>query len=214
MFRLPVYISIFILLLSSCKVIDPVGQDRSFGPERSTTRLQLYPDSSFELALLDPHHDSLLISGLPSKTFSVKGKWKAGRKDHWLLIPDNKTAPSSIDDSISRFTSINSFTFWDKYGSPINIRSIRFGRSRPKPHYGNSLFFFAQDFKETDTVRFEMDGYDEFSYPGSIRWSIGNNGHKITIEARRAGALPGPLTLVRKRNRLYFSGSGTRLLQK
>lgn len=215
MHRPILYILLCIIIFSSCRVIEPVGNGHYYGPANSSSRLQLNADSTFELAMLDPARDSLLFPGLPFRAFWLTGKWARYGKDHWTLLPDmTPNTATSIDDSISRFTTINSFSFWDKYGAPVNIRSIRFGRTRPKPHYGNSLYFFAQDFYEADTVHFEMDGYDEFRYPGSIPWAIGNNGHKITLIAGTTGYLRQPIRVTRKRNKLYFQGSKKALVQK
>ncbi|RYY57193.1 MAG: hypothetical protein EOO09_03380 [Chitinophagaceae bacterium] len=203
------------LLFSSCRVVEPVGGDRYFGLPGSPSRVQLLADSTFELALIDPSRDSLLFPGLPQRAFFVNGKWVKQGKDHWLLTPQRQPeSVASVDDSISRFTSINSFAFWDKYGAPVNIRSIRFGKSRPKPHYGNSLYFFAQDFYEADTVHFEIIGFEPFVYPGSIPWAIGNNGHKITLTPAGFNYFTRPIRLARKKNKLFFPLSRKGMVQK
>ena len=215
MYRLIPHILLCIIIFSSCRVTGPIGHGRYFGPAGSASRLKLNEDSTFELALLDPARDSLLFPGLPFRAFEVTGTWTAHGNDHWTLFPDKIPNTAAVtEDSISRFTTINSFAFWDKYGAPINIRSIRFGRTRPKPHYGNSLYFFAQDFYEADTVHFEMDGYEEFRYPGTIPWAIGNNSHRITITAGTLDWFRQPIRVSRKRNKLFFQGSKKALVQK
>jgi hypothetical protein len=123
------------------------------------------------------------------------------------LSTEQYSTNSSINDSITRFTNISSFNFWNRYGDPVSIRSIVVPPARPKPHFGNSLYFFSQDFKETDTLKFYFDGYPPFKFPGSIPSTIGNNIHKIILqEPYRPAPFPELSFLVKKNKLIYNSG--------
>ncbi len=171
--------------------------------KNSPSRLLLKEDSSFEMAMLDPHIDSALFPGIGNKNFYANGTWRL--MDHRQLqftASDLPPAPPSINDSISRFTNISSFNFWNRYGEPLPIRYILIPPGRPKPHFGNSLYFFAQDFSPTDTLEFYFDGYAPVRYPGTIPAAIGNNIHKITLTEAYQPALIDGWILTSQRNKL------------
>ncbi|MBO9659836.1 MAG: hypothetical protein J7527_13535, partial [Chitinophagaceae bacterium] len=111
------------------------------------------------------------------------GKWSTN-KSQLVLIPssDKESCSTAMaEDSISRFTSISSINFWNRFGEQVKIRAIKIAKSQLKPHFGNSLYFFAQDFKRSDTLVFYLEGYRPFVYPGSIPGALGDNIHKITL---------------------------------
>lgn len=149
----------------------------------SLTRLQLRGDHTFEFALLDPQKDSLLFPKARGQNFYTRGTWQLEGRKKLALKVDPSITPASTDvqDSITRFTKISSFNFWNRYGDPVPIRYLLIPPSRPKPHFGNSLFFFAQDFNPKDTLQFYFEGYKPVKYPGTIARSIGNNMHNITL---------------------------------
>jgi hypothetical protein len=180
----------------------------------SPTRLFLKEDKSFELALLDPRRDTVCFPGIGSINLSTSGTWSLTNKDKLVLTAGNQPAqPATVNDSISRFTNISSFNFWNRYGEPLPIRYILIPPARPKPHYGNSLYFFAQDFTSSDTLQFYFDGYAPVSYPGTIPAAIGNNIHKITVtEAYQPGTLSGT-TLIAQKNKL-LDNSNRVILEK
>ncbi len=115
--------------------------------------------------------------------FFTTGSWKVVKKN--LILQSDHSPPNPdeelFSDSISRFTYISSFVFVDPAGEPVSIRQITFYPDKIKPHYGNSLYFFAQDFRKTDTLTFHFLGYPAFKYPGSVPYSYANNMHKITL---------------------------------
>jgi hypothetical protein len=174
---------IFTGLFSACKVTEKNITGTYYPRQSQLTRLILKEDKTFELALLNPAIDSLLLTHYPSQNFFTTGTWQLENKK--LLLTSNSSANASYacitQDSISRFTTISSFNFWNRFGDPVSIRYIVLPPSKAKPHFGNSLFYFAQDFKVTDTLQFHFDGYPEFNFPGSIPPAIGNNMHKITF---------------------------------
>ena len=106
-------------------------------------------------------------------------------RHHTLLLSslpvDSNTHTATFTDSVSFFTNITSFSFWNKDGEVIPIRRIQIGHQPANAHYGNSLYYFVEDFKATDTLRFYFQGYPTLSYPGNIQSVKGNNGHKITL---------------------------------
>lgn len=200
-------IALLYILLPSCRVTEKniAGIYQPLNGQR--TRIELRPDHSFELALLHPGTDTLLFPHRDPVNCFTRGTWEYDNKTIVLKSRiDPVLQPSAaIDDSITRFTNISSFNFWTRYGDPVSIRSISLPPSQPKPHYGNSLYFFAQDFKETDTLKFYFDGFPPFSFPGSIPSSIGNNIHKIVLhEPYHPAPLP-DLHFRVKRNELVFT---------
>lgn len=173
---------ILLVLLSACKITEKNIAGTYYPENKQYTRLILKEDKTFELALLDPGTDSLFVPAYTAENFFTTGTWQLENKK---LIVKCTVSPlpdePAVRDSLARFTNISSFNFWNRYGDPVSIRYIMLPPAKPKPHYGNSLYYFAQDFKETDTLRFYLDGYPRFDFPGSIPPAIGNNIHKITL---------------------------------
>lgn len=113
-----------------------------------------------------------------------------------------------FSDSVSFFTGITSFSFWDSEGNSIDIRRIQINDAPSKAHYGNSLYYFEQDFKPADTIRFFFHGYGAISYPGDIKKISGNNAHRVILYA---GYLPGlyrHALFTTRRNKLQCSTPG------
>lgn len=176
-------VSLLTLLLLSCRVTEK-NMPGTYQEQRSPgTWITLKEDRSFEFVMDASGKAAPSLAGNPPLNFITGGEWIF---DHRSVILNSHSRDSSVStatliDSIARFTSISSFHFWNRYGQPVPIRSILLPPFRPKPHYGNSLYFFAQDFKRADTLKFYFIGYPVFTYPGSIPYSIGNNMHKITL---------------------------------
>lgn len=199
------------LAISSCKVTEKeiAGVYRPGNNPRSHfqnhTRLILKEDKTFELAVLNPLTD-LQPSGTGEWiNYYTTGTWELVQKRLKLSpLPASQPKPGSIDDSITRFTNISCFNFWDRYGDPVSIRSIVVPPSHPKPHFGNSLYFFSQDFKPTDTLTFFFEGYPPFRFPGSVPSTIGNNMHKITLQEPYRSGIPDLQFIVRKNNLLLL----------
>jgi hypothetical protein len=165
-----------------------------YSPKNSQrTRLILKENKTFEFALLDPANDTVIFTEENGSNFFTTGQWEYVRKKLVLKCDANKSTQTIdlVNDSITHFTNISSINFWNRFGDPVPIRYILLQPGRAKPHFGNSLFFFAQDFKPTDTLRFYFDGYPSFDFPGSIPSTIGNNMHKIVLhEPARISSLP------------------------
>ena len=202
--RLAYYIAL-LLALSSCKLTADTVVGTYQQDHKIATRLILKKDKTFEFA----GDNSALISGgssaNPDNTnFLTSGTWEFTSNQITLNSrgSDSISVTPAFTDSISRFTSITSFNFWNRYGDPVSIRSIRLSRAKTKPHFGNSLFFFAQDFQRTDTIVFQLEGYPDFSYPGSIPYAIGNNTHKIELREPYRSAVFNNMVLIPKKNRL------------
>ena len=204
-----VVISLLSFLLTNCRVAEKnITGTYHYGKGR-LSRLSLNDDKTFELALLNPATDSLFFHANTSMNFYTNGNWEYKKSNLVLKCATrNPNSPTvMVMDSISRFTNISSFNFWNRYGDPVPIRYIIISSSHPKPHFGNSLYFFAQDFKQTDTLRFYFDGYPPFDFPGSVPSTSGNNTHKIVLsESYKPAALPDIKLLVRK-NKLRKKGS-------
>jgi hypothetical protein len=147
-------------------------------------QLSLKADSSFEW--IYPGDKAVEIGNTHTNRtmlYFTGGKWSIEKSQLVLIPSSDKDAFSTpmADDSISRFTTISSINFWNRFGEQVKIRAIRIAKSQLKPHFGNSLYFFAQDFKRSDTLIFYLEGYHPFTYPGSIPGAIGDNIHKITL---------------------------------
>jgi hypothetical protein len=201
----PSYYIALLLALSSCKLTTETVAGTYQQEDKISSRLVLKKDKTFEFAGIN----NALIDGETSTTadklyFLTTGTWEFSSNYVKLNSRgiDSMSAMPAFTDSITRFTSITSFNFWNRYGEPVSIRSIRLYGSKTKPHFGNSLFFFAQDFKRTDTVVFQFEGYPDFSYPGSIPFAIGNNTHKIVLHEPYRSSVFNNTVLVPKKNRL------------
>ncbi|PZR25700.1 MAG: hypothetical protein DI535_17355 [Citrobacter freundii] len=170
------------MLLLSCagaRQVNGVYQSPETG-----SQLVLRSDSSFEW-IYPGSQETEIGTGQNYRNllYFTGGTWSIS-KSRLVLIPSSDKESFSTemaDDSISRFTSISSINFWNRYGEQVKIRAIRLPRAELKPHFGNSLYFFAQDFHRRDTLVFYLEGYRPFVYPGTIPGSIGDNIHKITL---------------------------------
>jgi len=201
----PSYYIALLLALSSCKPTAETIAGTYRQENKISSRLVLNKDKTFEFA----GDNSALIDGVSSPNwenlnFLTSGTWEFSSNHVRLnsLGIDSMSVTPAFTDSITRFTSITSFNFWNRYGEPVSIRSIRLYRSKTKPHFGNSLFFFAQDFPRTDTLVFQLEGYPDFSYPGSIPYAIGNNTHKILLHEPYRSSVFNNTVLIPKKNRL------------
>jgi len=151
---------------------------------KSSAKLILRKDKTFEFAgKKNMASTNSHLSQSDNSNFLTSGTWDIKNNQLWLnsFTADSLKQDYYFTDSIARFTSITSFNFWNRYGDPVSIRSIQISPARSKPHFGNSLYLFAQDFKSSDTLVFHFEGYPDFTYPGSIPFSIGNNTHKIVL---------------------------------
>lgn len=208
--RNPACYTALLLFLVSCKLSSENIAGTYQQGSRSTAKLILRKDQTFEFAgrknLISP-----VASANRDSTFKIltSGTWEYRNKQVWLNSFDAPDYSSGYGctDSIARFTSISSFNFWDRYGEPVSIRSIHFTPSRAKPHFGNSLYLFAQDFKRTDTLVFQLDGYPDFRYPGSIPFAIGNNMHKIVLWEPYQPSLFRQVAVVPKRKKMLVQGN-------
>ncbi len=181
---MPIAIICWLLLLVSSCTPAPHTLQGSWRPDpKSGSRLLLDSTGRFDWALLDLKKDSLQFPGL-NQHGRITGTWELRRHNTIWLFADSMQQPSSFvfaTDSIARFTSISSFQFINRFGDPVSIRQVVIPPARPKPHYGNSLYYFAQDIPQQDTLRFLFDGFPPVFYPGSIAAAIGNNLHKVTL---------------------------------
>lgn len=171
-----------LLALSSCKTTQ-LATGIYYADKNTGAQLVLKTDSTFEWIYPGSKAVEIGTSSTARNLFYYKdGKWKC-EHGQVLLNPSsgNNNNTPLVNDSISRFTSISSFNFWNRFGEQVNIRAIQLPGAMPKPHYGNTLYFFAQDFRKTDTLIFYLEGYSPFIYPGSIPGAIGDNIHKITL---------------------------------
>ncbi len=201
----PAFYIALLLAFSSCTVTADTVAGTYQQENRITSRLILRKDKTFEFAgnksaLADP----ATMANSNNLNFLTSGTWEL-RSNQIMLNSssiDSLTLEHSFTDSIERFTSITSFNFWNRYGDPVSIRSIRLSPAKTKPHFGNSIYLFAQDFLRTDTLVFQFEGYPDFSYPGSIPYAIGNNMHKIVLQEPYISSAFNNTVLIPKKNKL------------
>jgi len=193
-----------IMLLISCTSVRQISG--IYQSSETGSQLALKPDSSFEW-IYPGSKETEIGSGQNNRSllYFTSGKWSIDKRQ-LVLVPSSAMENFSAqiaDDSISRFTSISSINFWNRFGEQVKIRAIRLPGAALKPHFGNSLYFFAQDFHRKDTLIFYLEGYRPFMYPGTIPGSIGDNIHKITLYEPYHDA---GLTAIRVRGkRLYMN---------
>jgi hypothetical protein len=182
------------LFITSCKVMEKSITGVYSPIADNDSHLILKADRTFELAIVHPPTDHLSNR---SKNY-ISGVWRLEKNRLKLFQPETP----NFDDSITRFTNISCFNFWDTKGDPVSIRYILVPASKPKPHFGNSLYFFAQDFNPSDTLTFYFEGYPPFKFPGSVPATIGNNMHKITMQESYRNRIPEIQFTVRKKRLL------------
>ena len=203
------YSALLWVILSSCKVTadNLVGIYQQI--DRTTSILIIKKDKTFEFTGPEEIMTSNSNPVSSSLNFLTTGTWELN--NHQLLL-NSFTADSPgyeyenvTTDSITRFTSLTSFHFWNRYGDPVSIRFIQLPPAKTKPHFGNSLYLFAQDFKATDTIKFHLDAYPDFTYPGSIPYAIANNTHKIILREPYRSAVFNNTSFTCKKNKLHGS---------
>jgi hypothetical protein len=195
----------FLLAFSSCKLTADTVAGTYRQENKISSRLILRKDKTFEFS---GNNCTLVGSAIPANSnnlnFLTCGTWEL-RSSQIMLnssASDSLNLEHSFTDSIERFTSITSFNFWNRYGDPVSIRSIRLSPAKTKPHFGNSIYLFAQDFPRTDTLVFQLEGYPDFFYPGSIPYAIGNNMHKIVLQEPYLSSAFNNTVLIPKKNKL------------
>jgi len=197
-------IALLCLTLPSCKITADSVVGTYQQKEGTAARLMIKKDKTFEF--IGP----VIITAAgysysPSdQNVLAAGSWEIKNKQLLLnsFTTDSLGYENGTTDSIARFTSVTSFNFWNRYGDPVSIRSIRLPGSKAKPHFGNGLYLFAQDFKSTDTVRFCFEGYPDFTYPGSVPYAMGNNTHKITLREPYRSSVFNQTMFTCKKNKL------------
>lgn len=203
--HIPAFYIALLLAFSSCKLTADSVAGTYRQDNKISSRLILRKDKTFEFtgnktALVD----STTTTNPNNLNFLTSGTWEL-RSNHIMLSSssfDSLSGEHSFTDSIERFTSITSFNFWNRYGDPVSIRFIRLSPTKTKPHFGNSIYLFAQDFPRTDTLVFQFEGYPDFSYPGSIPYAIGNNKHKIVLQEPYLSSAFNNTVLIPKKNKL------------
>jgi hypothetical protein len=192
--KLLIVITIFLFLLSACKVNEKMIPGHYLPKGSREVEFIFNENKTFDLGITT----AATHYGFPSP--QATGIWQLENNRLNLMQPKTPL----IDDSITRFTNISCFNFWDNNGDPVSIRYIKVPPERLKPHFGNSLYFFSQDFKSTDTLTFYFDGYPPFKFPGSVPSTIGNNMHKITMLEPNRHQLPEIQFIVRKKGLLLL----------
>jgi hypothetical protein len=209
------YTTLLVVLFASCKLAADAVTGIYQPADHPCSRLVLKNDNTFEYLGKSASAEDRDDSGR-QHNFLTTGTWQL-KNDQLLLNSFSKDSvgyDAHLSDSITRFTTISSFNFWNQFGDPVSIRSIILPRAKTKPHYGNCLYLFAQDFKPNDTLVFHLDGYPDFRYPGTIPYAMGNNMHKITLREpyRPAAFINTSFTL--KRNSLTTQNSSLVLTRK
>jgi hypothetical protein len=195
--------TIFLLSIASCKVKEKMIPGNYLPKGSNDVEFIFNENRTFDLGITT----SATHYSFPSP--QATGIWQLENNRLKLMQPKSPF----IDDSITRFTNISCLNFWDNNGDPISIRYILVPPERLKPHFGNSLYFFSQDFKSTDTLTFYFDGFPPFKFPGSVPSTIGNNMHKITMLEPNRHQLPEIEFIVRKKG-LFLLPKKIRYIKK
>jgi len=192
--KLLIVITLYLFVLASCKVDEKTIPGNYLPKGSRNVEFIFNENKTFDLGM------TTSATHYAFRTAQATGIWKL--ENNRLKLMEPKTP--FIDDSITRFTNISCFNFWDNNGDPVSIRYIRVPPEKLKPHFGNSLYFFSQDFKPTDTLTFYFDGFPPFKFPGSVPSTIGNNMHKITMLEPNRHQLPQIEFIVRKKGLLLL----------
>lgn len=193
--KLLILILFTVLIVASCKVNEKMIPGHYFSKNPNDIEFVFNENETFEMKMeLSPGFYS---GGEQEQTTGV---WRLENTRLKLLQPQIPL----IDDSITRFTNISCLNFWNIKGDPVSIRYILVPPEKLKPHFGNSLYFFSQDFKSTDTLTFYFEGYPPFKFPGSVPSTIGNNMHKITMKEPYGKRPPEMEFIVRKKGLLLL----------
>lgn len=148
----------------------------------TASTLILHSDKTFEFSVVGEKATAVFIPDTNTLNFYSTGQWQLQKNNKLILQTSPAIQPENkINDSVTHFTNISAIHFWNRFGEPISIRSISIAKGKAKPHFGNGLYFFSQDFKDTDTLVFNFEGYPSISYPGDIPYTFGNNMHKVTL---------------------------------
>jgi hypothetical protein len=192
--KLLIVITIFLFLLSACKVNEKIIPGHYLAKGSGDVEFIFNENKTFDLGI------STAATHYNFPAQQATGTWQLEKNRLELMQPKTPF----IDDSITRFTNISCVNFWDNNGDPVSIRYIMVPPEKLKPHFGNSLYFFSQDFKSTDTLVFYFDGFPPFKFPGSVPSTIGNNMHKITMLEPNRNQHPQIQFIVRKKGLLLL----------
>jgi hypothetical protein len=205
-----------LVFFSSCKVTEENIAGTYRLKQYPKTRLILNSDKTFEFTKNLPKPGVTVFPDSTDLNFRTTGSWQMNKKNKLLLnsFPERPTDhPVAITDTLTRNTSISSISFWDAYDDPAPIRFIKFPNNRIKLRFGNSIYFFTEDFNKKDMLEFHFYGYSPYTWPGRSYNNDNNNHYKITLnEPDRQGFFKNVIFTV-KRNKIISTRSRFTLIK-
>ncbi|MBK6825883.1 MAG: hypothetical protein IPG86_02930 [Chitinophagaceae bacterium] len=161
--------TLFVLLVSSCKVTenDIIG---SYQLDRSPkTTLKINSDKTFEFSK-NNRNPYLHPFDHPDEYFAdTKGTWQAvGKKTIALTSQrDTLTYPLvSVVKQPARDNKCSHFTFYDKYGDTVKVLYVQYTDSSISAKMHRSMDYFTQDLTKRDTLEFHFYGYRPYVFIG------------------------------------------------
>ncbi len=177
------------ILLFSCKVSEKniAGTYRLNQPSR--TQLVLKNDKTFEFVKNFSEPGPVFFPDSTEFNYRTSGNWTLSPNGSLILnsFTGQQPALKQPADSILNNPAMTSFSFWNEYGDPVNIRFMKFPPDKIKLYKANSISFFAEDFDKKDTLEFHFYGYAPVKWPGNFS-AASNGSHSVTLfEEQRHG---------------------------
>ena len=184
-----IFLATLSTLLFSCKVSEKsiAGTYQLNGPSR--TKLVLNNDKTFEFVKNFAEPGPVFFPDSTEFNYRTTGNWTLNKNGSLVLnsFTDQQPSFKQPADSLLNNPAMTSFSFWNEYGDPVNIRFMKFPPDKIKLYKANSISFFAEDFDKKDTLEFHFYGYAPVKWPGNFSAAF-NGSHSVTLfEEHRNG---------------------------
>jgi hypothetical protein len=175
-------LTLFVLLVSSCKVTekDIIG---SYQLDKfPKTTLTINSDKTFEFS--KNNRNPYL------HPFDHPDEYYADTKGIWQMVDKRTIALTSQTDTLiyplvsvltqpARDNRRSHFTFYDKYGDTVKVLYVQYADSSISAAMHHSMDYFTEDLTKRDTLEFHFYGYRPYVFIGGRK---DNHDYRITLK--------------------------------
>lgn len=175
-------LTLFILIVSSCKVTekDIIG---SYQLDKfPKTTLKINSDNTFEFSK-NNRNPYLHPFDHPDEYYAdTKGTWQTIDKKTISLTSQSDTLIYplvSLQTNPAREVKWSNFTFYDRYGDTVKILYVQYTDSSISAAMHRSMDYFTEDLTKRDTLEFHFYGYRPYIF---IAGQKTNQDYSITLK--------------------------------
>lgn len=182
MTRTAFILTLFVLLVSSCKVTeqDIIGFYQLDRFPKTTLKINL--DKTFEFSK-NNRNPYLHPFDHPDEYYAdTKGKWQMVDKKTITLTSQSDTLIYplvSVEIQPARNNKWSQFTFYDKYGDTVKILYVQYTDSSISAAMHRSMDYFTEDLIKRDTLEFHFYGYRPYVFIGGRK---ANQDYSISLK--------------------------------